>query len=131
TEIPPRVARGGEETGSGVGSDLRGREAEEPRDFLGGIARHCLGAGGLSFLGCLGFDDTLGALRRFAFAAGRALALGETRLERLHEVDDLRLGGFGWLLGDLLAVHLPLDLLLDSGLDGILVLLGLELLRRR
>src|SRR5207247_8572627 len=90
-----------------------------------------LGAGHPSFLGGLDFGGALDALRGLALAAGRALALGETRLERFHEVDDLRLGSLGRLLGDLLAVHLPLDLLLDSHLDRVLVLLGLELLRRR
>src|SRR5256886_16546138 len=35
------------------------------------------------------------------------------------------------LFRSLLAIHLPLDLLLDSHLDRVLVLLGLELLRRR
>src|SRR5207247_8613990 len=57
---------------------------------LGGIARHRLRAGGPSFLGRLDLDGALGALRGFALAASRALALGETRLERLHQVDDLR-----------------------------------------
>src|SRR2546430_16817653 len=85
---PPRSARGGggEETCSSVGPDLRGRETEEPRDLLGGVSRHRLGAGGLSSLGRLGFGGSLGALRRFALAPGRAFALGETCLQRLHEV---------------------------------------------
>src|SRR5207247_7428272 len=89
-QLPSHGACGGEETSAGVGSDLGGREAEEPRDFLGGIARHRLRAGGPSFLGRLDLDGALGALRGFALAASRALALGETRLERLHQVDNLR-----------------------------------------
>src|SRR5207248_11081034 len=115
--------RGGKKPGASVGSELRGTETEEPRDLLGGVSRHRLGAGGLPSLGRLGLGGAFGALRRFALAPGGAFALGETRLERLHEVDDLRLGGFGRLLGALLAVHLALDLLLDAHLDRVLVLL--------
>src|SRR4029077_1878284 len=76
-KLPPGGPRGGEETGSSVGSDLRGRETEEAGDLLGGIARHRLRAGGLALLGWLGFGGALDALGGLALAAGRALALGE------------------------------------------------------
>src|SRR2546421_1133761 len=55
----------------------------------------------------------------------------ETRLERLHQVDDLGLRRLGRLLGDLLALHLPLDLLEDSLAHVVLVLRRLERVRGR
>src|SRR5207244_12974277 len=53
--------------------------------------------------------DPLGG---FAFAHS-ALAF-QARLERLHQIDDLRLGRLGRLLGYLFALHFVLTLLDDS-----------------
>src|SRR5713101_2066009 len=74
------------------------------------------------------FDCPFGGLtpggRRGAF-------LGEARLQRVHQIDDLGLRRFLRLGGDLLAVHL----LLDGGEDAvphlIVILLGVELVRGR
>src|SRR5256712_3243950 len=69
--------------------------------------------------------DPLGG---FALTHG-ALAF-QARLERLHQIDDLRLGRLGRLLGDLLALHLALDLLEHPFPVVVLVLVGLEGLGR-
>src|SRR2546425_8739508 len=70
----------------------------------------------------------LDPLRRFPLAS-RPFRL-EARLERFHQVDDLRLRRLGRLLGDLLAVHLTLDLLEDPLAHVVFVRLGPERLRR-
>src|SRR5438093_883445 len=49
----------------------------------------------------------------------------------LHQVDDLRLGRLGRLLGDLLALHLPLNLLEHPLADVVLVLVRLKGCGRR
>src|SRR5687768_15569987 len=68
--------------------------------------------------GTAGRDRARGRRRT---AAG-ALPLAQARLERFHEVDDLGLGAcLGRRLGDVLALQLLLDELLDPLADDVLV----------
>src|SRR5438309_4797894 len=71
----------------------------------------------------------LDPLRRFPLAS-RPFRL-EARLERCHQVDDLRLRRLGRLLGDLLALDLALNLLEHLFAYVVLVLVGYEGFRRR
>src|SRR5690606_22446342 len=75
-----------------------------------------------------------GALRRlvllFLLPALPAAARGEAGLERLHQVDDLRLRRLLRRGDDVLAFDLALDLLEDAGAHFVVVQLWLELLRR-
>src|SRR5438552_8692220 len=66
----------------------------------------------------------LDPLGRFPIAS-RSFRL-EARLERFHQVDDLRLRRLGRLLGDLLALDLTLDLLEDALAHVVFVRLGPE-----
>src|SRR5258705_9218722 len=66
------------------------------------------------------------SLRRFAL--GCALAALQARLERFHQVEDLRLRRLGRFLGDLLALDLLLDLVEDTAAHIVLVRRGLEFL---
>src|SRR3989440_77357 len=72
---------------------------------------------------CLALDP----FRRFPLAS-RPFRL-EARLERCHQIDDLRLRRLGRLLGDLLALDLALNLLEHPFAYVVLVLVGFEEVR--
>src|SRR5437773_10261508 len=74
----------------------------------------------LTLRGTLCFD----ALRRLPL--GTASAALQARLERFHQIDDLRLGRLGRLFGDLVALDLLLDLVEDAPPHVVLVGLGPE-----
>src|SRR6185436_17588606 len=68
------------------------------------------------------------SLRWFAFLG--ALPTLQARLERFHQIEDLRLRRFGRLLGDFLAIDLLLNLIEDPLPHVVLVRLRLEFLGR-
>src|SRR5438132_808896 len=84
-----------------------------------------LALGDRSRFRCLALDP----FRRLALAR-RPFRL-EARLERCHQVDDLRLRRLGRLLSDLLALDLALNLLEHPFAYVVLVLVGFESFRRR